>query len=252
MAKQSKLPSWLPKIAVPSAYTLWVVGAFIAVQLLIGAVLLLLVQLGVPLASVSPVVFATVLSVIGYGLTLFAVVWLPKKILSQKTTKKELGISRLPGWLDIALGPAAFLPYMLVSAFLLLGASKLFPWIDVAQEQELGFSTNIFGVELALAFLLFVVLAPLVEEVLFRGYLYGKLRKGTNVVVSALLVSICFGVLHGQVNVGIDTFALSIVLCLLREFTGSIWAGVLLHAAKNGLAFYLLFINPSLLSTIGG
>jgi len=38
----------------------------------------------------------------------------------------------------------------------------------------------------------------------------------------------------------------------LREVTGSIWAGTLLHMLKNGIAFYFLFVNPTLLNTIGG
>ena len=37
-------------------------------------------------------------------------------------------------------------------------------------------------------------------------------------------------------------FALSIVLCGLREITGTIHAGILLHMLKNGIAFYLLFV----------
>jgi membrane protease YdiL (CAAX protease family) len=59
------------------------------------------------------------------------------------------------------------------------------------------------------------------------------------------------GLLEG-VNVALDVFILSIVMCGLREMTGSIWAGVVLHMMKNGLAFYLLFINTALLSTMGG
>jgi hypothetical protein len=67
-----------------------------------------------------------------------------------------------------------------------------------------------------------------------------------------IITSLLFGAVHGQWNVAIDVFVLSLVLCSLREVTGNIWAGVLLHMLKNGLAFYLLFINPSLLHTIGG
>jgi len=38
-----------------------------------------------------------------------------------------------------------------------------------------------------------------------------------------------------------------LVLCTLRIVTGSIWAGVLLHMIKNGLAFYVLFVAPMML-----
>lgn len=250
--KHEKIPGWLQKVGIAVAYTVWVAGAFFAASIIVDQVLLALINLGVPLGQLNQVIFATVYSVMVYGLALWAVIWIPKRLLRKTTDRKDLGVSRLPSWMDIMLAPAVFLPYFLLSSGLLMLATAVFPAIDVNQKQELGFSTSIFGSELALAFVVLVVVAPLVEETLFRGYLYGKLRPKIGHIGSMLLVSLCFAVLHGQANVGIDVFALSIVLCLLREYTGSIWAGVLLHALKNGLAFYLLFINPSLLSTMGG
>ena len=108
-----------------------------------------------------------------------------------------------------------------------------------------------------LAFMTMVVLAPLAEEMLFRGYLYGKLRKAAPIWVSILVASLAFGLAHLWVGgtalqwaVTIDTFVLSLMLCALREYTGAIWAGVLLHAIKNGLAFYLLFVNPNVVNQI--
>ncbi|MEJ0073120.1 MAG: CPBP family glutamic-type intramembrane protease [Candidatus Saccharibacteria bacterium] len=40
----------------------------------------------------------------------------------------------------------------------------------------------------------------------------------------------------------IDTFTLSVVLCYIREKTGTLWSGVLIHALKNGIAFLSLYI----------
>jgi membrane protease YdiL (CAAX protease family) len=53
-----------------------------------------------------------------------------------------------------------------------------------------------------------------------------------------------------QWAVALDTMVLSLMLCTLREYTGAIWAGVLVHAIKNGLAFYLLFINPNVIDQL--
>ena len=39
-------------------------------------------------------------------------------------------------------------------------------------------------------------------------------------------------------------FAMSIVMCAVRELTGTIWGGILIHILKNGIAFYFLFVNP--------
>jgi membrane protease YdiL (CAAX protease family) len=64
--------------------------------------------------------------------------------------------------------------------------------------------------------------------------------------VAIVITSALFGFIHGQWNVGIDVFALSVVLCSLREITGSIWAGILLHMLKNSVAFFIIFITPVL------
>ena len=48
--------------------------------------------------------------------------------------------------------------------------------------------------------------------------------------------------MHFQWNVGVNVFALSVVLCALREITGTIYAGILTHMIKNGVAFYLLYL----------
>ena len=98
------------------------------------------------------------------------------------------------------------------------------------------------GGEKIIAFLVLVVAAPIVEEIIFRGWLYGKLRARLNAVVSVLIVSVLFGIMHFQWNVGVNVFALSVVLCILREITGTIYAGILTHMIKNGIAFYLLYV----------
>ena len=61
-------------------------------------------------------------------------------------------------------------------------------------------------------------------------------------VISIFLVSLLFGIVHLQWNVGVNVFAMSIVLCGLREITGTVYAGILTHMIKNGVAFYLLYI----------
>ena len=53
-----------------------------------------------------------------------------------------------------------------------------------------------------------------------------------------------------QWAVMIDTFVLSLVMCVMREHTGAIWITILMHMAKNGLAFYLLFVNPQIVVQI--
>jgi membrane protease YdiL (CAAX protease family) len=127
---------------------------------------------------------------------------------------------------------------------------SIFPWFDISEAQEIGFALTVSGADRVVAFLTLVVVAPIAEEIIFRGWLYGRLRDNTfkklstawRIGWSVFLTSLLFGILHQQWNVGVNVFAMSVVLCGLREFTGTIYAGILLHMLKNGLAFYSLFV----------
>ena len=69
--------------------------------------------------------------------------------------------------------------------------------------------------------------------------------------LAIILVSLMFGAAHGQWNVGITTFTMSVIMCLIREkLTDTIWAGIILHMLKNAIAFYFLFMAPEILQTI--
>jgi len=150
------------------------------------------------------------------------------------------------------LAPAGFIIYLLCSGVVMYAVTQWVPGFNATQQQDVGFSNLAKQYELLLAFVALVIIAPVAEETLFRGYLYGKLRKSVPIWVAMLVTSALFGALHGQWNVGIDVFVLSLVMCTLREITGSIWAGILVHMIKNGLAFFILFIYPLLSHTIGG
>jgi hypothetical protein len=125
-----------------------------------------------------------------------------------------------------------------------------FVHLDFEQKQEIGFDTFVSGPSLILAFLSLVVLPPLVEEILFRGYLYTRFKRALPTVTAAVMVSLLFAAAHLQFGSGnkllwvaaLDTFILSLVLVRVREQTGTIWAGVGIHALKNFVAFLSLFI----------
>lgn len=229
-----------------------------AVQVVIGFIVTALVAAGVPLASLNSAVFNSVVAAAIYVLTLVIVIGVPFWLRRRRTTRDDLGVTRLPSWLDIVLAPAALIVYMLISASVLYVFSVVAPQIDLTQAQDIPFSGLSHQYEYVLAFLTLVVMAPVAEELLFRGYLFGKMKKHAPFWLAMIVTSILFGGLHLiagaslQWNVAVDTFALSLVLCTLRQITGNIWAGVLLHMIKNGIAYYFLFINPDLFRTLGG
>ena len=111
----------------------------------------------------------------------------------------------------------------------------------VNQSQELGFAfEDLSTLDLVLTGVLLIVLVPTVEEFLYRGVLFSSLRGVLPNWLAAVIVSGFFAFAHGQVNVGVDTFILSMVGCYLVIKTNSLLPAVLLHAAKNAIAFVLL------------
>jgi membrane protease YdiL (CAAX protease family) len=83
------------------------------------------------------------------------------------------------------------------------------------------------------------LLAPLTEEVLFRGILLHRLQERWGWTKALVGTSLCFGLLHGKGFMGM--FLFSMTLSLLYLHTRSLWACVGFHAANNGLAMGLAF-----------
>jgi hypothetical protein len=123
----------------------------------------------------------------------------------------------------------------------ILSLASHIPGFNANQSQNIGYQ-GIAGTQLILAFVGLVVLPPLAEEMLFRGFLYRGLASRWPKVVAALVTSGLFGLVHFQWNVSIDVFVLSLVMIALYEKTENLWVCVGLHAIKNSLAFLTLFV----------
>lgn len=223
--------------------SLWLLVGFIAAQLVALTVFQTIFSAS-QIASLNIVVLSTVVTAVTYVLALLFVVggawwrqgWDVKQLL------KHVGLARHLTPKDIGLALLGYLPYLASSTLLVVVITLLVPGFDAEQAQELGFDSLANNLEFVLAFIALVILAPIAEEVLFRGYLFGALRGMISFIPATLIVSALFGLVHGQWNVALDTFVLSLVLCWLREYTGTIWAPIALHMVKNGLAFTLLFV----------
>ena len=212
---------------------------FYAAQFIVGVPMLIILGSD----TLKTPLIATIFSSLVYVLSFIFLLFTFKHIKPLKTpvTRNELGLNNLVTFSDIGLALAGFFGYLAFSA-ILTALFSIFPWFNLTENQPLLYSTLISPSGKILAALALVVAGPILEEVIYRGLIYGKLRKKHSLVTSILIVSILFGFLHGQWNVGVDVFALSVVACLMRETTGTIYAGIILHILKNAIAFYMLFI----------
>lgn len=90
------------------------------------------------------------------------------------------------------------------------------------------------------------LIAPIVEEIAFRGFLYPSLRRWTGIVGATILTSVPFALLHAQqvahawgpVSI---VFFVSVVLCSVRQRTGSVAASALVHGCYNLSIFLVIF-----------
>jgi len=100
------------------------------------------------------------------------------------------------------------------------------------------------------AFMVAVVLAPIVEETAFRGLLYRQLRSvsplrrgAISVVASAVITGLLFAAIHPQGVLAIPVLmSIAIAVALAREWRGSLIAPMLMHGINNALAVTAMLI----------
>ncbi len=92
-----------------------------------------------------------------------------------------------------------------------------------------------------------VLVAPVVEEVFFRGMLYNALRQRLHVIVAILLQAVVFGFYHPFGVVFSSTIAVgSLGIAAIYEWRKTLVATVLLHAFVNGIGLLLMtWVGPS-------
>ena len=99
-------------------------------------------------------------------------------------------------------------------------------------------------------FVVGAILAPLVEEIFFRGFLFQGFRAQFGWVKSMLLSSAIFGMAHLDPAALIPTFILGCLLAFLYQRSNSVWPGVILHALVNTVGLcsaYFLTQYPNLI-----
>jgi membrane protease YdiL (CAAX protease family) len=82
-------------------------------------------------------------------------------------------------------------------------------------------------------FLVGVVLAPFVEEIFFRGFLFQGFRERYGWTTAMLLSAAIFAVAHLDLVVLIPTFILGCLLAYVYHRSNSIWPGIILHFLVN-------------------
>jgi len=112
-------------------------------------------------------------------------------------------------------------------------------WWDAYIESSSSLSEDVTVLTVFLA----VIAAPIAEEILFRGLIFTRMARGSNLYIAAIISSIVFGVMHGTMIWAIYTFVVGAVLVWLFVKTRSLTASILAHFAFNGVSFLFTDIN---------
>lgn len=94
------------------------------------------------------------------------------------------------------------------------------------------------------------IAAPLVEELIFRGYLYPIMKKYTGAWFALITTSLLFGIIHVSLVPLIPLAIFGAVLVLLYEYTGTIWTPIIAHCIFN-TATLVNILYPGLLLPYG-
>jgi membrane protease YdiL (CAAX protease family) len=142
-------------------------------------------------------------------------------------------------WRLVGMAALAWLIYIIC-------AGILSPLLQPEQEdvaKEIGGDEGGTFAMIVAGFLI-VVVAPLSEEIFFRGFMFAGLRKAMPLWIAAVISASVWGSLHltgGNIGVAVQLAVFGVILAYLYERSGSLWAPIMAHGVNNAIAFaYLL------------
>lgn len=161
---------------------------------------------------------------------------------------QELGLRRRPLEDVLRFGLGAGLVGMLVVQ--VIGALLSQVGLRPNQLDEFEFVLQEGPLAFALLLVSAAVLAPFVEELFFRGFLFGAYRRTKPTWMAYAASSLLFTLLHLEPNrmnvaqmagLGVGVFLLAMLLAWLYDRTGSLYPGMLAHALNNATGLILFY-----------
>lgn len=104
-------------------------------------------------------------------------------------------------------------------------------------------SSLIYSAPIVVQVLVTSVAAPLVEELLFRGIVYKRLRTIMNITPAMIISAALFGLVHGNMVQFVYAFLIGLIFAFVYEKFKTIWAPIILHASANMLSVIITFLS---------
>jgi membrane protease YdiL (CAAX protease family) len=193
--------------------------------------------------------------VVGFTTFLNAIILVLLFAVAKRFTKRPIGyfFPRVPASTIVkaALSAAAF---MLVCVG--IEAALKYGWhisLNVAKTEEA--MTPKTWSQLGIVLVCFAAFVPFYEEYLFRGFVFGWLRRVMPVWIAVIISAAVFAAVHGLfftrggISGWLGTGEIFVLGCLMAWWvarTGSLTPSYVVHLVNNGLAFPLAFLMPNL------
>ena len=159
-------------------------------------------------------------------------------VLRDRSPVQLFGLDRLPplkvlGWAAGTLVAAYF--FMAVVVFGIWEPFLKDAWGKEGDVQDVVEAMMRSSDPLLRGILLFtaIVVAPVTEEIIFRGYLYAVFKRFSDRFFAAIVTSLLFAAVHGNVPGTLPLFVLAILLTVSYELTGCLWVPIVVHATFN-------------------
>lgn len=115
---------------------------------------------------------------------------------------------------------------------------KIFPFI--AHTYDKTYET-IFGADMWVQIITAIILGPIVEELIFRGLMYIRLKRMFGGGIAALVTGLVFGVYHWNISQGIYAFLFSYAAIFIYEKYKKVYAPIIMHIVANGTSVLVTF-----------
>lgn len=137
-------------------------------------------------------------------------------------------------------------PLLVILAYpFLLFTARLFEFLTPKSTFHLSSATltALYDIGPVAGIILLALIPAIIEELLFRGIIFGILRQH-NFTFALIISTSVFAVLHGNLQQIAYTFLFGILLCMIRETTGSVFPCMLAHLLFNSISASDIYINP--------
>lgn len=107
---------------------------------------------------------------------------------------------------------------------------------------------NLLNGNIILSIIAIGIIAPIIEELIFRGLIQNELRKIMPLTAVVVVQAVLFGIYHMNIVQGIYAFVLGVIFSLIVIWFKSIWGSIIMHATINTSSVLISKINEDSIS----